>query len=227
MNMSTSGENPRLEALHRRLADNSLSGHWQERQRCPDMKAQLWHWPVIYSCLQEAGEVVELGAADSAAARRTVQLMNPGLTAQKATSRTPQMSVQLVKPGEVAEAHRHTAAALRFVVESSGAYTTVNGEQMIMEPGDLVLIPNWTWHDHANSSTDQAIWLDVLDIHLTGHQDAMFVEPDEHSEVAWGGEDVITLDQEDPEIHREYEEELKKNGVQCNVGHVAKYCTFK
>ena len=175
--MSTGVENPRLEALHQRLAGNSLSGHWQERQRRPEMKPQVWHWPVIYSCLQEAGEVIQLGAADSATARRTVQLMNPGLTAQKATSRTLQMSVQLVKPDEVAEAHRHTAAALRFVVESSGAYTTVNGEQMIMEPGDLVLTPNWTWHDHANNTTDQAIWLDVLDIHLIGHLDAMFGEP--------------------------------------------------
>ena len=111
----------------------------------------LWPWSVIYSCLMESGEVVKLGGVDDAANRRTVQLVNPALTQRKATSRTLQMSIQLVKPGERAECHRHTAAALRFVVEGDGTgYTNVEGEEMLMEPGDLVLTPNWTWHDHFN-----------------------------------------------------------------------------
>ena len=81
----------------------------------------------------------------------------PSLTNKKATSRTLQMSIQLVKPGERAECHRHTAAALRFVVEGDGTgYTNVEGEQMLMEPGDLVLTPNWTWHDHYNCWKEQS-----------------------------------------------------------------------
>ena len=39
------------------------------------------------------------------------------LIAEKANSRTLQMSKQLVQPGERAECHRHSAAALRFVDE--------------------------------------------------------------------------------------------------------------
>ena len=106
---------------------------------------------MIYSCLMESGEVIKLGGIGDAAKRRTVQLVNPSLTNRKATSRTLQMSIQLVKPGERAECHRHTAAALRFVVEGDGTgYTNVEGEQMLMEPGDLVLTPHWTWHDHFN-----------------------------------------------------------------------------
>jgi gentisate 1,2-dioxygenase len=36
--------------------------------------------------------------------------------------------VQLVKPGEVAAAHRHTAAAVRFIVKGTPkAYTIVEG----------------------------------------------------------------------------------------------------
>ena len=54
-----------------------------------------------------------------------------------------------------------------------------------------------------------------------------YTRPDAHGDVAWGGEHVITLDEETPEIHKEYEAELAKNGVQCNMGHVSKYCTFK
>jgi hypothetical protein len=52
-----------------------------------------------------------------------------------------------VGPGEIARAHRHTPAALRMIVESTGGYTVVNGDVVRMLDGDLVLMPNWTWHD--------------------------------------------------------------------------------
>lgn len=169
-------ENPRLEALHQVMSENSLAGHWQSRERVPDLVPWLWPWQVIESCLIESGEVIRLGEADSAAARRTVQLINPSLTDRKSTSRTIQMSIQLVKPGEAAECHRHTAAALRFIVESGGAYTAVNGERMFMEPGDLVLTPNWSWHDHANNTSENAVWLDVLDFPFSGYVGSMFSE---------------------------------------------------
>ncbi len=165
----------RIEALHRRMAENSLGGHWQARRRNPSPKLvpHLWPWETVYSCLEESGEVIKLGHIDEAAKRRTVNLVNPSITDFKSTSRTLQMSVQLVKPGENAECHRHTAAALRFVVESDGTgYTNVDGEQMIMEPGDLVLTPNWTWHDHHNGGDNPLVWLDVLDVHLINHLDA-------------------------------------------------------
>jgi len=87
------------------------------------------------------------------------------------------MSIQLVKAGESAECHRHSAAALRFIVESDGdSYTNVDGEQMLMEAGDLVLTPNWTWHDHQNPGKEQVVWLDVLDVHLAKYLDAMYGE---------------------------------------------------
>ena len=82
-----------------------------------------------------------------------------------------------VKPGERAECHRHTAAALRFVVEGDGTgFTNVEGEEMLMEPGDLVLTPNWTWHDHFNPGKNNIVWLDVLDSHLSNYLDASFHE---------------------------------------------------
>src|SRR5438034_1171876 len=73
------------------------------------------------------------------------------------------MSVQCVLPGEIAEAHRHTAAAIRFVIQGvEGAHTVVEGEPMPMQTGDLVTTPAWTWHDHYNESSQPVIWLDVL-----------------------------------------------------------------
>ena len=170
-------ESPELEALHQRLAENSLGGHWQSREKPAKLKPWVWPWSAIYSCLMESGEVVKLGGIDDAAKRRTVQLVNPAITNLKATSRTIQMSIQLVKPGERAECHRHSAAALRFVVEGDGTgYTNVEGEEMLMEPGDLVLTPNWTWHDHFNPGKNNIVWLDVLDSHLNNYLDSSFHE---------------------------------------------------
>ena len=173
---TTEQVDPRLEALNERLAANSLSGHWQRREGPRPLQPHLWPWSAIHSCLEESGEVVELGGAGDAAARRTVQLINPALGAQKATTRTFQVSIQLVKPGESAECHRHTFNAMRFVVQSKGMYTTAEGEQMIMEPGDLLIQPGWAWHDHTNLTDEAAIWLDLLDHPLTRYLDSMASE---------------------------------------------------
>ncbi len=97
----------RLEEFHKRLASSSLAGHWQARTQVPKLKPWVWRWKDIYSALEEAGELVPMGGAGAATNRRTVQLINPALTGVKSTSRTLHVSIQLVKPGETAEAHRH------------------------------------------------------------------------------------------------------------------------
>jgi gentisate 1,2-dioxygenase len=123
----------------------------------------LWKWSDVHESLVRAGEVISLEQSE----RRVVRLVNPGLDQQHAfATHTIQISFQYVKPGENARAHRHTPAALRFVVQGNGAYTTVNGQQCIMEPGDLILTPKLTWHDHSNDSAEPMIWLDGLDVPL-------------------------------------------------------------
>jgi gentisate 1,2-dioxygenase len=80
-------------------------------------------------------------------------------------------------PGEVAPAHRHVASALRFVLESGGGgYTAVDGERSFMAPGDFVITPSWTWHDHGNSGDAPVIWLDCLDVHVVNLLDSGFRE---------------------------------------------------
>jgi gentisate 1,2-dioxygenase len=59
-------------------------------------------------------------------------------------SNTLVANIQIVMPGEIARAHRHSAAALRLIIEGRGGYTVVNGERVPMFPGDLVLAPNWS-----------------------------------------------------------------------------------
>jgi gentisate 1,2-dioxygenase len=54
-------------------------------------------------------------------------------------------------------------------MEGDGAFTALDGEKAVMQPFDLVLTPNWQWHDHGNDSGRPMIWLDGLDIPTVRH----------------------------------------------------------
>jgi gentisate 1,2-dioxygenase len=105
-----------------------------------------------------------------------MQLFNPGLNGQWATTNTLIAAVQVLLPGEVARAHRHSPAAIRFIIEGDGAYTAVEGEKVIMRPGDFILTPSWQWHDHGNETNETVVWMDGLDVPLTKALNAMFFE---------------------------------------------------
>jgi gentisate 1,2-dioxygenase len=132
--------------------------------------------------------------ATSLAQGAGLRLVNPGLDRKHAfATHTIQVSFQYVKPGENARAHRHTPAALRFVVQGNGAYTTVNGQQCIMEPGDLILTPKLTWHDHSNDSKEPMLWLDGLDFPLVTalHQVMQERYPERRQPIETNSEEVI------------------------------------
>lgn len=178
MSQADASEDAMLASLNDELEALDLEGHWrlsgavladQPRALAP---AHLWRWADIRRLLLRAGEI---RALDGGAGRRTVRLCTPGLD-QKWTTRTIHASFQLVKPGETAEAHRHSLGALRFVVEGHGGHTTVEGEKFMMEPGDLVLTPQNTWHDHANEGDEAMIWIDGHDAPLTLTLNAAFFE---------------------------------------------------
>lgn len=132
----------------------------------------LWKYREIRPRVLRAGELVTPEQAN----RRVVVLVNPGLKQLCSATATLQANIQMVLPGETAPAHRHSAAALRFIMEGGGAYTTVDGEKTLVYPGDLVLTPNWTWHDHGNETDEPIIWQDGLDVPLVNALDGMFFE---------------------------------------------------
>ena len=134
--------------------------------------AHIWRWKDLRPRAMRAAQLI--GTED--AERRVLMLLNPGLAGRVATTNNLFSGLQIVLPGEAARAHRHTPAALRFVIESDGGYTTVDGDKIPMHPGDLVLTPNWTWHDHGNDTGNPMIWLDGLDLPLTQLLEAVFFE---------------------------------------------------
>ena len=130
----------------------------------------LWRWRDLRPQAMRAAELVGTQQAE----RRVLRLTNPKLPG--VASNTLVANIQIVMPGEIARAHRHSAAALRLIIEGRGGYTVVNGERVPMFPGDLVLTPNWTWHDHANDTDAPMIWLDGLDTPLVRMLEAGFYE---------------------------------------------------
>src|SRR5690606_40303571 len=93
---------------------------------------------------------------------------------------------QMIKPGEHARAHRHTPNALRLILSADDeVYTVVDGVQLPMKNGDVVLTPGWTWHSHFNNGNHNAYWIDFLDVPLVHRLEPMCFEPhpDEYQQV--------------------------------------------
>ena len=168
---------------YRRLDPHSMTPLWEvlgdlvtpaPAGRC---RPACWRYEDVRSLLLESGEVISAREAE----RRVLVLENPGLRGGSRITTSLYAGLQLILPGEVAPAHRHTQSALRFVIEGEGAYTAVDGEKTVMREGDFVLTPSWSWHDHGNESARPMVWLDGLDIPVVAMLDASFAErhPDE------------------------------------------------
>lgn len=108
------------------------------------------------------------------------------------TTDTLYAGLQLVMPHETAPAHRHTAFAMRFVIEGTGGFTAVHGRRVPMQRGDVILTPTWNWHDHGNGGSQPMIWLDGLDLPNFVHFPVHFVE--HYKDPRYPAEDIDTDD---------------------------------
>ena len=171
-------DTPQRQAFYDRIGRQNLTPLWLNlaelvtpTPRSPCRPAS-WRFADIRAAMLEAGDLITAKEAE----RRVLILENPGLRGQSKITTDLYAGVQLVLPGEVAPAHRHTQSALRFVLEGEGAHTSVNGERTIMHEGDFIITPPMAWHDHGNHSDAPIFWLDGLDIPLVQFLDASFAE---------------------------------------------------
>jgi gentisate 1,2-dioxygenase len=132
----------------------------------------VWHYDEIRPFIMESGKLITAEEAE----RRVMVLENPGLPESRQVTNSLYAGLQLLLPGEVAPTHRHAPSALRFVVESDGAYTAVDGERTTMHPGDFIITPSRTFHDHGNTTNTPTIWMDGLDLPIVNYFDAGFAE---------------------------------------------------
>ena len=169
---------PEREAFYTRLATRNMGPLWEvfkqrfPPQPVPQMEATLWRYDEMRPLLLEAGRLLTPEEAE----RRVLVLENPGLRGSTQITNSLYAGLQLLLPGETARAHRHAASALRLVLEGTGAYTSVEGERTTMHPGDFILTPSWTYHDHGNPGAEATIWLDGLDMPIVNLLDTPFGE---------------------------------------------------
>lgn len=58
-------------------------------------------------------------------------------------------SMQLLRPGFVGKAHRHTGSFLYQVAKGKG-YSIINGQRFDWQERDIFCVPSWAWHEHVN-----------------------------------------------------------------------------
>lgn len=168
-----------LEDIYGLLATLSIENGWAKREPSmwPRPKQGFvpahWSYATAKAALHSAGRYVNTELAE----RRNLILVNPIPGNTYPTVRTLVAAYQMVKAGEVARSHRHTANALRVVLDAKpGTFTVVDGVKIPMEPGDVLLTPNWCWHAHSNESTADAYWMDILDVPTVQLLNPMFFE---------------------------------------------------
>ncbi len=171
-------ETPQRLAFYEKIASLSYTPLWAvfsdiiTAQPHSDCLPNLWKYEQARAWLLEAAELISASEAQ----RRVLIMENPGMPGQSKITTSLYAGLQLVMPGEIAPAHRHSQSALRFVLDGNGAHTCVDGERSIMQYGDFIITPPWAWHDHGNQSDEAMIWLDGLDIPLASFFDASFAE---------------------------------------------------
>ncbi len=180
--MTSSQVESEREAFYRRADTQNMAPLWTRlkslvpAEPTPVGVAHQWCYADVRPYVLESAEHISAAEAE----RRVMILENPGLRGSSQITSSLYAGLQLIMPGEVAPAHRHTQSALRFIIEGSGAHTTVDGEKTLMQPGDFVITPSWTFHQHGHDASGPMVWLDGLDIPIVALFNSTFRE-DHHA----------------------------------------------
>jgi gentisate 1,2-dioxygenase len=164
--------------LYRRMDKHNLAPLWEvlhnliPNEPATPCKPALWKYRDARPYLMESGKLITAKEA----IRRVLILENPGMRGESCITQSLYAGLQLILPGEIAPSHRHSQSALRFIVEGTGAYTAVDGERTTMQPGDFIITPSWTWHDHGHPGSEPVVWMDGLDIRIVQAFAAQFHE---------------------------------------------------
>ena len=159
------------------MAAASVYPLWEQNNRhnMPLEPAHVWRWATMNPLIDSAVKATDMHNAE----RRVLVLRNPAFGNSERDGAAVNLSVnlQVLMPGEKARPHRHSMNALRFALEGDGATTIVEGKSCAMLPGDMILTPAWTWHEHAHEGRQRAVWVDALDVPLHRYLETGVFEP--------------------------------------------------
>ena len=183
-----------LDKLHADVFEADMAPFWaidaeayhdEDRQVMDKQKAVpfLWQYDsAIEPLLHRSAELITTESSE----RRSLILVNPGLAPRRASVGTMYTAYRLNDPREIMPPHRHSPNAIRFGLTGTQNFTGVEGENITFGPGDMVLTPHDTWHNHGNRGGEPAINLSVLDLPLVETLNATYFEHD-YTEVEEGG----------------------------------------
>src|SRR5262245_40697816 len=177
-NGGKNGKEAAREAYYERIYKLDLAPLWVVLKDIIPDEPKTVCAPALLRFKDVKASVFEAGGIISAqeATRRVLVLENPLMRGKSRITQSLYAGFQLIMPGEIAPPHRHSAAAIRFILDGEGAYTQLEAEKTIMRRGDFVTTPHWTMHDHGNESKKPMIWLDVLDVPTVNFFETSFYE---------------------------------------------------
>lgn len=173
-----------LKSLYDDIATKHMFPFWAtskdvEHDEVKQLLATPKATPYLWRCAEEIEPIldraVELVTMDDSE-RRSLILVNPGLAPKRATVTTMYTAYRLNDANEIMPPHRHSPSAVRFGLKGSGNFTGVDGEDITFGPGDMVLTPNDTWHNHGTVGNEPALNLSVLDLPLVETLNAIHFE---------------------------------------------------
>ena len=104
-----------------------------------------YEWAPTYDALLQYSKVSDGSAFDGV----MMQYVNPktgGHVMQPIGA-----AMQMLRPGERTQAHRHTGSFLYQVAKGSG-YSVIEGKRFDWQERDIFCVPSWSFHEHANLS---------------------------------------------------------------------------
>ena len=176
----------RMAALHEKTSKLHLFEFWgedpnDEHQATTRLRADripavphIWKYKDVHPCLLEAADLIPMELSE----RRSIIMVNPALRPTVATVSTMFAAYRINTPHEMMPPHRHSPNAIRFGLTGNTNFTGVQGENITFGPGDLVLTPNDTWHNHGNGPDEASVNLSVLDMPLVNILNATYFEFD-------------------------------------------------
>jgi gentisate 1,2-dioxygenase len=172
-------DNPELESFYAELARYNSAAFWKRANAIEPWEPETRYRPTLWRydemrrlCLR----AIDLVRPEDAG-RRVVVLLNDSDAGRENSAVCGWLfsGLQAMKPGEITPAHNHTASAHRFIMEGEGAYTVVDGHEILLGGNDYVLTPNGCWHDHGVAAGGRTcIWQDGLDIPLMNSLETNF-----------------------------------------------------
>lgn len=174
------GQQNEQSSFRQEIAADNMTPLWEvlrgltPREPQPSVAPVVWRAETINRNMTRACEVISAEDAE----RRVLVLENPLLKGRSLATTSLYAGIQMILPGEIAPSHQHTASALRLILSGQGGFTSVDGEKVMMAPGDFVITPTGLFHDHGATGPDPVMWLDGLDVPVVQMLNAGFSADD-------------------------------------------------